>query len=102
MTKLLGPASVGLVDVQYLDWSAATAEKSVCEFIQTGPRIDALWTANDPMALGAMTALREPGYVPGKDFLPSALLCQPLRGYAACSIAKVIPYSLQTRVEMDC
>jgi ABC-type sugar transport system substrate-binding protein len=73
MTKLLGPGSVGLVDVRYLDWSAATAEKSVREFVQTGPRIDALWAANDPMALGAMTALRERGYVPGKNVLIGGL-----------------------------
>src|SRR5262252_9569575 len=73
MTKLLGPGSVGLVDVRYLDWSAATAEKSVREFSQTGPRIDALWAANDPMALGAMTALRERGYAPGKDVLIGGL-----------------------------
>jgi ABC-type sugar transport system substrate-binding protein len=69
MTQLLSPGSVELVDVRYLDWTAATAEKWVCDFIQTGPRIDALWAANDPMALGAMTALREGGYAPGKDVL---------------------------------
>ena len=73
ITKLLGPGSVDLVDVRYLDWTAATAEKSVREFTQTGPRIDALWAANDPMALGAMTALRAGGYVPGKDVLIGGL-----------------------------
>jgi len=73
MTKLLGPGSVELVDVRYLDWTAATAEKSVREFTQTGRQIDALWAANDPMALGAITALRERGYVPGKDVLIGGL-----------------------------
>ena len=73
MTKLLGPGSVELVDVRYLDWSAKTAEASVREFIKTGPRIDALWAANDPMALGAITALREGGYQPGKDVLVGGL-----------------------------
>jgi ABC-type sugar transport system substrate-binding protein len=73
MNKLLGPGSVGLVDLRYLDWTAATAEKSVREFIEAGPRIDALWAANDPMALGALTALRERGYVPGKDVLIGGL-----------------------------
>jgi ABC-type sugar transport system substrate-binding protein len=73
MTKLLGPSSVELVDVRYLDWTAATAEASVREFSQASPRIDALWAANDPMALGAMTALRERGYAPGKDVLIGGL-----------------------------
>jgi ABC-type sugar transport system substrate-binding protein len=73
MTRLLGPGSVELVDVRYLDWTAATAEASVREFSQTGPAIDALWAANDPMALGAITALRERGYAPGKDILIGGL-----------------------------
>jgi len=60
-------------NVQYLDWTATTAEVSVREFIQTGPRIDGLWAANDPMALGAITALRERGYVSGKDVLIGVL-----------------------------
>ena len=73
MSKLLGPGSVELVDVRYLDWSEKAAEASVREFIKTGPRIDALWAANDPMALGAIAALREGGYRPGKDVLVGGL-----------------------------
>jgi ABC-type sugar transport system substrate-binding protein len=73
MTKLLGPGSVELVEVRNLDWSEKTAEASVREFIKTGPRIDALWAANDPMALGAIAALREGGYKPGKDVLVGGL-----------------------------
>jgi ABC-type sugar transport system substrate-binding protein len=52
MTKSLGPGSVELVEVRYLDWTAKTAEASVRQFTARGPRIDALWAANDPMALG--------------------------------------------------
>lgn len=73
MTKLLGPGSVELVDVKYLDWSAKTAAAAVRQFSESGPRIDALWAANDPMALGAMAALRERGYQPGKDVLIGGL-----------------------------
>ena len=58
MTTLLGPGSIELVDVRDLDWTAQTAEASVRKFVSEGPRIDALWAANDPMALGAMPALR--------------------------------------------
>ncbi len=73
MTKLLGPGSVKLVETRYLDWSEKTAETSVRQFTEAGPHIDALWAANDPMALGAMTALRERGYKPGKDVLVGGL-----------------------------
>jgi ABC-type sugar transport system substrate-binding protein len=73
MTTLLGPGSIELVDVRYLDWTAQTAEASVREFASKGPRIDALWAANDPMALGAMTALRDNGYQPGVDVLVGGL-----------------------------
>ena len=73
ITKLLGPGSVELVEVRYLDWTAKTAEASVRQFTATGPRIDALWAANDPMALGAMSALNEAGYKPGEDVLVGGL-----------------------------
>lgn len=73
MTKLLGLNSVELADVRYLDWSAKTAQASVRQFLETGQRIDALWAANDPMALGGMAALREGGYKPGKDVLVGGL-----------------------------
>ena len=49
MTKSLGPGSVELVEVRYLDWTAKTAEASVRQFTATGQRIDALWAANDPI-----------------------------------------------------
>ena len=64
MSKLLGPGSVELVDVRNLDWSEKGAEACVREFVQTGPRIDALWAANDPMAFGAITACARPDISP--------------------------------------
>ncbi len=73
MTKLLGPNSIELVEVRYLDWTAKTAEASVQEFMKTGPRIDAAWAANDPMALGALAALSSGGYNPGKDVMVGGL-----------------------------
>jgi ABC-type sugar transport system substrate-binding protein len=74
MTQILGPNSVDLVDVRYLDWTLKTAEASVREFIKNGgPRIDALWAANDPMAIGAINALREAEYKPGKDVVVGGL-----------------------------
>jgi ABC-type sugar transport system substrate-binding protein len=73
MRKLLGPDSVELIDIRHLDWSEKSAETSVREFIQKGPRIDVLWAANDPMALGALTALREAGYKSGVDVMAGGL-----------------------------
>lgn len=73
MSNLLGPNSVQLVGVRYLDWTAKTAEASMREFLRTGPHIDALWAANDPMALGALAALKEAGYRPGIDVMVGGL-----------------------------
>jgi hypothetical protein len=73
MGKLLGPGSVDLVDVAHLDWSEKGAEAWMREFVRKGVRIDALWAANDPMALGAITALRGAGYRPGADVMVGGL-----------------------------
>jgi ABC-type sugar transport system substrate-binding protein len=73
MSGLLGPNSVQLVGVRYLDWTAETAEASTREFLRSGPHIDALWAANDPMALGAIAALKEAGYHPGVDVMVGGL-----------------------------
>jgi ABC-type sugar transport system substrate-binding protein len=72
MTKLLGPNSVELVGVRWLDWTTPTAEAATQEFMKDGPRIDALWAANDPMAIGGLQALRA-AYTPGKDVLVGGL-----------------------------
>jgi ABC-type sugar transport system substrate-binding protein len=73
MGKLLGPGSVELVDIAHLDWSEKSAEKWVRDFTRREVRIDALWAANDPMALGAITALREARYRPGADVMVGGL-----------------------------
>ena len=73
MSALLGPNSVQLVGVRYLDFAAKTAETSMREFLRSGPHIDALWAANDPMALGAIAALKEAGYRPGVDVMVGGL-----------------------------
>jgi ABC-type sugar transport system substrate-binding protein len=69
MNGLLGANSVELLDVLYLDWTAKTAERAVRDFTAGGQRVDVVWAANDPMALGAMAALVERGYRPGVDVL---------------------------------
>jgi ABC-type sugar transport system substrate-binding protein len=69
MSKLLGSASVQLVDVRNLDWTKESAQASVREFLNSRQRIDGLWAANDQMAFGAITALREAGHKPGADVI---------------------------------
>ncbi len=73
MRQLLGPGSVELIDVGNLDWSEKGAETWVREFVRKGRPIDVLWAANDPMALGAITALREAGYTPGVNVVVGGL-----------------------------
>jgi len=73
MRHLLGAGSVELSQLVNLDWTDKGAQAWVSEFTQTGPRIDALWAANDPMAFGAITALREAGYKPGVDVVVGGL-----------------------------
>jgi ABC-type sugar transport system substrate-binding protein len=73
MSKLLGPGSVQLIDVRNLDWTDEGAQASVREFVRAGQHIDAVWAANDHMAFGAITALREAGYTPGIDVIVGGL-----------------------------
>jgi ABC-type sugar transport system substrate-binding protein len=73
MSKLLGPRSVQLVDVRNLNWTEEGAQAAVREFVQAGQHIDAVWAANDHMAFGAITALREAGYKPGVDVVVGGL-----------------------------
>jgi ABC-type sugar transport system substrate-binding protein len=73
MRQLLGPDSVELADTGHLDWSEKTAQAWVREVTRKGPRIDTLWAANDPMAIGAIAALREAGYRPGVDVMVGGL-----------------------------
>ena len=73
MSKLLGPGSVQLVDVRNLDWSEEGAQATVRELVQAGQPIDAVWAANDHMAFGAITALREAGYKSGVDVVVGGL-----------------------------
>jgi ABC-type sugar transport system substrate-binding protein len=73
MSSLLGANSIDLMDVLYLDWTAKTAESAVRELTADGRKVDVLWAANDPMALGAMAALSARGQRPGGDVLVGGL-----------------------------
>lgn len=60
------------------DWSHASGKRLVQEWLRSDVPIDAIFAANDPMALGALDALEEVGLtgrvvVTGFDGLPEAL-----------------------------
>ena len=54
-------------------WNAADAADVTRKYLawakRAGVRVAGVWAANDPMALGAMTALRTAGLSPGKDVM---------------------------------
>jgi LacI family transcriptional regulator len=48
------------------DWSAASGAKAVVELLDTYPELDAIFVANDQMAIGAMQVIQERGLqIPG-------------------------------------
>lgn len=51
-----------------VDWSREEAYRRIDAWLRTGRRFDAVWAANDPIALGAMAAAEAHGLVPGRDF----------------------------------
>lgn len=57
---------VRLVRAIPVQWNAETAYQKTKEVLAHKP-VDAIWAANDDIALGAMRAAREHGLTPGKD-----------------------------------
>ena len=51
------------------DWSRAKAARQAAGLLRRWPGTRAIWTANDPMALGVCDALRAGGKVPGEGVL---------------------------------
>ena len=72
--QLLGKGTVEEVAFDHLNWTEAGGYAWTKKVLASGgPRIDAVWAANDPMAFGALTALHEAGYRPGKDVVVGGL-----------------------------
>nr|WP_282103467.1 ABC transporter substrate-binding protein [Halomonas getboli] len=51
-----------------VDWSYDEAYRRIDTWLSTGRRFDAIWAANDPIALGAMAAARRHGLAAGQDY----------------------------------
>lgn len=55
------------------EWNKDKAKFQTHGALQRYPEVSAIWAANDPMALGAMDAVREAGKTPGKDIMVGGL-----------------------------
>ncbi|MFT6917378.1 MAG: ABC-type sugar transport system substrate-binding protein [Motiliproteus sp.] len=60
-----------------VNWSHDKAYRQTQLWLQSQGELDAVWAANDPIALGAIKALREAGRTPGKDVSVAGLNWSP-------------------------
>jgi ABC-type sugar transport system substrate-binding protein len=60
---------VSLTQLVHSAWQREKARRQVTGLLRRWPGTKLVWAANDPMALGAMDAVRERGLVPGRDVL---------------------------------
>lgn len=56
-----------LLEVKEGEWHEKTARAVTLDLLQKYPNVNAIWTASDTMALGAIAAIKEIGKQPGKD-----------------------------------
>lgn len=68
---------VHLRQLVYGEWSRERAYRQAQQLLRRYPQTQLVWSANDEMALGAMSAARELGRKPGKDLLFSGLNSSP-------------------------
>lgn len=70
----LGYARADYFDANFLPkihclWRKDKAYNLVTKFLMRDPRVNVIWAANDPMALGAIEGVKKNGKIPGKDVL---------------------------------
>lgn len=56
-----------------VNWSYDKAYQRIDTWLDTGQSFDAVWAANDPIALGAMAAAEQHGLTAGKDYAIAGL-----------------------------
>ncbi len=64
---------LALAQLVHSNWQREKAHKQIAGLLRRWPDTRLIWAANDPMALGAMDALRDRGQTPGKDVLLTGL-----------------------------
>lgn len=57
--KALQGSGVKIVDKQYANWNRDDAFRVMQDFLSKHPKIDAVWAADDDMALGVLEAIRQ-------------------------------------------
>jgi len=62
-----------LLQIFNSDWTEAVGYEKTIGAFKRYPDINVIWCANDPLALGAIKAVKELGKIPGKDILISGL-----------------------------
>ncbi len=78
MEKVIEESSnVILKQIVNADWSRQRAHDVMNGLMRRYPELEAVWSANDNMALGAMKAAEEAGKRPGKDFFFSGVNWEP-------------------------
>jgi ABC-type sugar transport system substrate-binding protein len=60
---------VQLEQLVHSAWQRDKARRQLAGLLRRWPQTNLIWAANDPMALGALDALRERGSAPGRDVL---------------------------------
>ncbi|MCC9626010.1 ABC transporter substrate-binding protein [Thalassospira sp. MA62] len=55
------------------NWSFGEAYRQTASWLSSGNCLEAVWAANDAMALGAITAIEKEGLIPGKDVFVGGL-----------------------------
>jgi ABC-type sugar transport system substrate-binding protein len=66
-----------LLQLVSADWSRALAREKTEILLKRYPRTASIWSASDGMALGAITAARNAGRIPGEDLLVGGIDWQP-------------------------
>lgn len=56
-----------LLQIVPTDWSQEEARLKSAALLERFPQVDAVWTASDPLALGAIESLEAAGRAPGRD-----------------------------------
>lgn len=74
LEKRLGESPAAkLLDVGKADWIQESARVTAQDLFKKHPEANAVWAASDPMALGAIEAIKNLGKQPGKDVIIASI-----------------------------
>lgn len=73
LIKAIENYDLTLHQILYGNWDQEQAYQITTGLLNRYPNLDLIWTANDPMAIGAIKAIKENGLVPGEDIFIGGL-----------------------------